>query len=329
MPDVWTHLIAGDMLLGGLQPGVWRSAAHEFRPMFDFGCQGTDFFFYYNFWPWVKDKSATAIGETVHHTRCREFHRAVFVHLKNQKQTKDYQAAVVYGLGLLCHWAVDRNTHPYIHYISGFYDSGDPATHHLLGNHKRIEGAIDTILAKEYWDIEAHLRLANERFRLGGQLPGFLTDLYNSAISTVYSRLWSVQRPGCIEQSYRDMMRACRFFFDPGGLKRQLLSLVAKQLNPSAYFYPHQVSQEADYLNRQHRQWVHPADYTETYTHSFDELLSFAVVDAGLMIEATLAWLKDELDEAQWLETLGDISFSTGKDSGQTVQLKYCQPILD
>ncbi len=329
MPDMWTHLITGDRVLAGLEVDSWHAHVQEHRRVFDFGCQGTDFFFYYHFWPWVKDKSAAAIGETVHHERCRDFHQAVFAYLKSIKNTESYVLGVVYALGLLCHWAVDRNTHPYIHYISGFYDKNDPATHHLIANHKRIEAAIDAILAKEYWGLELHKVPANQRFDLGPELPAEIADIYAQVIPRLYPSLWVKQQPDCIQQSYKDMMHACRFFFDPTGIKKGFFAVAGKSINAAAYFYQPKLNPQADYLNRERRTWVHPADEHEAYDVSLDDLLYLSIAEAGGMIEASLAWLNDELHTESWLQILGNLSFSTGKDCDQDIELKHSKPILD
>lgn len=328
MPDMWTHLIAGGQALSHLPDSRWQGILQQQRRLFDFGCQGTDFFFYHRFWPWWPGARANVIGEAVHHRHCREFHRAVLHWVKQRRRSPEYRPATAYALGLLCHWAVDRRTHPYIHCISGFYEPNDSTTQHLQGNHKRIELAIDTILAAEHWGLTLRWVPANRRFYLGRRLPDFIHQLYAEVIPTLYPEDWAGQAVDCIQEAYSDMMRACRLFYDPLGLKRRLFGLVGRRINAASYFYLPVEQLRADYLNRSQQEWVHPADQREKSRDSLDQLLQQAVGDAVGLWRVSLAWLADELDEPAWLEALGNLSFSTGKDCDLEVPLRHSRPLL-
>ncbi len=333
MPDMWTHLIAGDRIAGAIADRDWTAVIHDHRPVFDFGCQGPDFLLYYNFWPWGKDKRGHDLGDAIHDQRCGEFFAQVFSYLSSLTGSRHYEPCLAYGLGLLCHWVLDRTAHPYIHYIAGLYRAGNPDLAHLAGNHKRIEAIIDTILVKEYWGIATDQVPANQRFDLGQALPTFIADLYGHVVVTVYPDLWRQQAPGFLEKSYRDMMSACRVLFDPTGIKRQAVSrlgrLVGNRQNLTYYFYPRQTNRSVDYLNDQHRPWCHPADRDEISHASFRDLLDRAVVEGAAMVDATIAYLTGGLSHEAWRQAIGNLSFSTGKDCDLPVELKYTQPIVE
>lgn len=332
MPDVWTHLITGDRVSKGIsRPGM--TVINDHRSVFDFGCQGPDFFLYYDFWPWSRDKRGSTLGDAIHHEHCGAFFEQSFSYIASLAGSSDYHAGIAYGLGLLCHWALDRTTHPYIHYISGVHTSGDPSVAHLAGNHKRIEAIIDSLLVREYWGIATDQSPANQRFDLGATLPAYLANLYQRVIPVVYPDLWREQAPGCVAKSYRDMMTACRVLFDPTGIKKRALSWLQRvsgdHLHLSSYFYPNRVNASIDYLNTHHLPWCHPADRQELSTASFGDLLDQAVTDGIAMANCTIDYLAGEFAHQDWLRTIGNLSFSTGKDCDLPLELRYTQPILD
>ncbi len=333
MPDIWTHLIAGDRIAQTVVRPEWSAAINNWRAFYDFGCQGPDFLLYYNFWPWSKDKRGHDLGDAIHHEHCGDFFDQVFAHIKSLSGGPTHHPSAAYGLGLLCHWALDRTTHPYIHYISGLYAPGDPDLAHLAGNHKRIEAIIDTLLVKDYWGIATDQVPANQRFDLGERLPSCIGDLYRHAIPSVYPEQWRQQAEGFIEKSYCDMMTACRVLFDPSGAKKKVLTWLQRvaggHQNLVAYFYPAQVNPKSDYLNDQHAPWCHPADRAEISHASFGDLMDRAVSDGAALVNDTIAYLLGELDRQTWRLGLGNLSFSTGKDCDLQLELKYTQPILD
>jgi hypothetical protein len=332
MPDIWTHLIEADRIRGSLSNRMAKAAIDENRRYYDLGSQGPDFFFYYNFWPWNRDKRGSAGGHTIHHRRCRDFFDRAFGLIKGQKDQAGYDQTLAYMLGMLTHWAVDRNTHAYIHYISGLADKNSPDAKRLRGNHKRVEAAIDTILAKEYWGIDLYQHPANERFNFEKGLPDPVTRVYTAVVPELYPDVWGGGDPVVARKAYADMMKATRTLFDPTGRKKRWWRVVDRMLGSNlvdVFFYKERANMAADYLNDQHREWCHPADQTEVSTASLRDLLDRAVAEGVRLIEITMAYLKDEVTHEEWLGQLGNLSFSTGKDSGAEVELKYCQPILE
>ncbi|MGE5654605.1 MAG: zinc dependent phospholipase C family protein [Bacillota bacterium] len=333
MPDIWTHLITGDRIATAVSHPEWSAMIHEHRRLFDFGCQGPDFFLYYNFWPWCKDKRGNALGDMIHHVHCGAFFEQVFLYVASLSGSSDFDPAASYGLGLLCHWALDRATHPYIHYIAGSYTPGDPNVAHLAGNHKRIEAIIDTILVKDYWKISTSHVPANQRFDLGRELPPYIAALYRHVVPRVYPEQWQQQAEGFIEKSYRDMMSACRVLFDPTGIKKKVVTLFQRLTGSreslTSYFYPEHVNASVDYLNHQHRPWCHPVDCAEISQASFNELMDQAVTDGIAMVNSTIAYLTGQIDLSTWRRAVGNLSFSTGRDCDLPLDLKYAQPILE
>ncbi|MCL6477157.1 MAG: zinc dependent phospholipase C family protein [Peptococcaceae bacterium] len=107
MPDVWTHIFCGREVLAGVGEN-FKELAREKISLFLLGCQGPDIFFYYNFLPWNGDKRVFLLGERIHREKCGLFLRESLKYLKRNPDA----GTTKYLMALICHWCLDRITHP-------------------------------------------------------------------------------------------------------------------------------------------------------------------------------------------------------------------------
>lgn len=328
MPDVWTHLIGGWEVLKRAEKSFAAMAERE-KNLFNFGCQGPDFLFYYNFLPWAGDRRAVALGNRIHHERCGLFFREALGYARENSG----DIIIVYLMALMCHWCLDRATHPYINYIAGIFKGDCPGEEKLINNHKRVEAAIDAILARRLLNIDVRTAPVHSRIKLGDQLPGEIVDLYGHIIPLVYG-------DGCgdlagarvLNKSYSDMIAALKVLHDPRGVKRILASLYdvvsVHVTNMRYYFYRAPEINAGEYINEAKRPWVHPMDPGEVHTESFMELFMRGVEDAVEMIDLSFRFIRGEAGEGEIGEKITDISHSTGKPDSDVREMICFKPVL-
>ena len=329
MPDVWTHILCGREVLGRVEEGCGKTARERIK-LFNLGCQGPDLFFYYDFLPWSGDRRVFDLGNQVHHQRCGLFFRESL----HYARANPGAVIIVYLMGMICHWCLDRATHPYINYISGVYRGAAADSRKLINNHKRVEAAIDVLLGKRLLNLEVRKTPAHPEIEVGEKLPRDVLGLYRHVLPLVFPEAWAdLAGTHFLNKSYRDMLSALRLLHDPRGVKRSLVAaydrLSGGGLNLRYYFYrPPEKNGEA-YLNDQKRPWCHPADPGEVRHESFMELFAVAVEEAARLINLSLGFIRGEAGEAEINQKIKDISYSTGRPVSDQSPLRCFDPLLE
>jgi hypothetical protein len=135
MPAYLTHRIAGERVMDKLSGEVPDESA------FYLGCQGPDMLFFRDFQPWRAPIKSLRIGLRMHKERVRELFEAALAYAR---ENSDDAELIAYITGFITHYAIDKNTHPFVYGKAG----------KNAGKHNRIEYMWDSFVAKEQWDIE-------------------------------------------------------------------------------------------------------------------------------------------------------------------------------
>lgn len=145
MPASYTHYRFGKQLLKDL-PGDVRQCIQRFRRMYDTGLQGPDPFFYFN----IFGKSAIGdLGDFYHRKSGQEF----FTHACAQA---DSEAARAYLYGLLAHYCLDSQSHPFVDRMVAIGEAKHVALESELD---RVMMAKDGIEVPHTYDRSKHIRL--------------------------------------------------------------------------------------------------------------------------------------------------------------------------
>jgi hypothetical protein len=137
MPAYLTHRVAGEMVLDKLPEAVANKHA------FFLGCQGPDILFFRDFQPWRAPMKSLRLGLRMHQERVRDLFFAALEYAR-QYEDADRDELIAYLTGFITHYAVDKNTHPFVYGKAG----GNTSLHN------RIELMWDSFAAKEKWGIE-------------------------------------------------------------------------------------------------------------------------------------------------------------------------------
>lgn len=107
MPTTYAHYRFGRDVLEAL-PENQRSIILRHRDLFDFGVHGPDLLFYYR--PLGKN-DVNRLGYQSHERTGRDFFAQA---MAAAREAKDREAALSYLYGVLCHFTLDRESHPYV-----------------------------------------------------------------------------------------------------------------------------------------------------------------------------------------------------------------------
>ncbi len=330
MPDVWTHLLCGHDVISSLENQDWKRVLNEKINIFKLGCQGPDVFLYNDFWPWKKKKRGPKFGKIMHLKRTGDFFVESFKYLKKRVNNyDDYLTLFTYLSGFICHFGLDRNAHPFIHYQAGVYDENDYATFKYSIYHKKLELIIDTILLKERKNLYTYKYPAYKEIDVE-KLPNVLIDFYIYILKKLYKPEIEID---FIEDSFKDMNKVLKIIHDPCGYKKVFLNMIdvviKKQIDYSSLIYPRHIDDKKDYLNRKHNLWKHPCKKEEIYYESFDDIYMRSVIESKEMIEGAIKYIKGEVREQELIRCFPNISYSTGKHVDNDCKLIYYDPIFD
>lgn len=345
MPDIWTHIIFGEEVIAGLDnlEVDWIEGRENF---YRFACQGPDFFFYYKFLPWQNNEGLEMVGHRIHNEIGGQFVHHGIRYLKNVKdglqrmdrydgkkylQNSYYQSLTVYMIGLITHYAMDAIAHPYIFHKTGVYLPDNLHTHQYKGNHKVLEEIIDSILLWEKWGLKAHKEPVYTWIQFN-KLPDSFYSFYQHLVNKLFKISLSKE---ALNQSYQDMIRAWKLFYDPYGIKVGLFKVLKKvtfgNVQFDYFFYPRKIDEAIDYLNRVNGEWCHPLDRDEIHDESFDQLWDKAKKLARMWIRSMFAYLEGEIDYKQLLNMIPTLSFSTGKNpaKGGGREMMFFNPVVE
>ncbi|MHA6251620.1 zinc dependent phospholipase C family protein [Oceanobacillus sp. CAU 1775] len=304
MPNIWTHILFSEEVLDKV-PNLQSIAKHE--NYLKLGAQGPDPFFYYKFWPWIKDDSIQEVGMALHTRNCGAFLQEL---IEYAKDSSDEVKAFV--LGFVTHHVLDRNTHPYIHYRAGYRGN----------DHQRLEVQIDTLMMEKYQNLKTWKAPVYKEIDLGRKLNQDIVELLSSSINKHFPEL-DQKDSNYIQKSYRDMMLALKILADPTGFKNLILGKMI-----SAYSH-RPITNDVDYLNLNKTTWYHPAT-NEPCNKSFIELYNESRMEGiDIITEVQNYWETEaEYSKVKLNNLINDISYDTGKALDLNLVNVYSDPIV-
>lgn len=330
MPDMWTHILCGNEALEALADSRYKALLQHYRKLFNFGTQGPDFLYYYHLWSLFKSAEARRYGSMLHRSKTSSFLLESVSFLKHYKK-KGAAYLLVYLSGFMCHFALDRITHPYIYYRSGAYDREVPQTLKYNIYHKRLELIIDTLLLKEKRGVEACQTPADSEIDTGPYLPRIISLYYQYMFNRVYQEHIDIS---IIDQAYGDMKSQLKFITGTNKTKEYFIGFLDGMINPNLRLsqiaaYPSEMEDDKDYLNKQHSEWIHPCDDKEKSTLGFLDLYGQAVEESKAMIQGTFDYLAGKKSLEDLRPLFPNVSCLTGKPLDTNAPMKYFNCIFE
>jgi hypothetical protein len=322
-----SHIIAGEDALarsGASLPSL-EGAAGYFR----LGCQGPDLF-YHN----QRTMPSGLRYGSLAHRRGYGSAVALFAAALESAERGPSDPAGAYLLGLATHAALDRATHPFIVYFSGWADPSDPVSASRRGCHAFLERILDMALlhrarglaAKDY-DI-ASLMAASEA------ADARIAALWASALRAAYPR--AAAGDALLERRAANAIADSRFFYsitnpatDAPGRGRDRWSAYfdeAEGIRHVALLYPREIPAGMDAANEERSPWEHPSGDGRSSSASYFDLVEEGTAEAALAVGAALeAW---ESGGAGGLAALiGDGCLSICGADGSAVAPRLSRPL--
>ena len=290
MPDFWTHLIAGEEIAAGIKNESIKSLLDQNYQLFNYGCQGADFFFYNNLLPWQRSQKGPKKGEMVHLLSGKKLFAEILTAYKREgiyayNQLPDsqlWQYNLVYLLGFISHYALDRACHPFIINNGGRDEK-----------HKLIEASIDIYIMEQKWDQSPAAINPLPYYQLQKEHFASLNYYYQLIFSSIFAEKLEEK---LIQDSYLDLRKYHKIFFTKDTKKYYLLKLLNLIL-------PQNLSQHSYALNEKEDIWP-----VENY-QQFDKFFSEAVKSAQKLIEQTLNYLQSETSLTKLLKLFSKKNF--------------------
>jgi len=107
MPSTYAHRCFGADVLTQL-PEALQKKIEPYRALYDIGLHGPDLLFYYKA---LQSNPVNRLGNAMHEQPGTVFFERARGVIRN---AKNWDAALVYALGYICHFALDSTCHPYV-----------------------------------------------------------------------------------------------------------------------------------------------------------------------------------------------------------------------
>ena len=288
MPDFWSHIIAGQEMVEKSHKKRLIKVMEENRELFNFGCQGPDFFFYGDFWPWKKDKKGPDTGVKLHKEKTAELIFESIKYLKsiyndnNSKGERYSEKFLAYMSGFIAHYALDMKTHPFIFEKAG---EGD--------NHKKMEMNLDIDLMQKKWQLDPQSISPLKAFNLGKELPEYIIDYYFFILNKLFSEKIDKKY---INKCYEDFKRFHSIFYSPQNTKYKMIKMIDNFISMDLTIYSYSEKNEAHFLS------------TDDYSKFYDRY-NEAVKEGVRLYQVIFNYLNNQISENGLKKEIPDKSF--------------------
>ncbi len=318
MPSIVTHeLFAQEALKKA--PASLKNTIFHYPKEFSIGSSGPDLFFYYNAWPWLNQKDARKVshlGSLIHHQKIEDFFSDAFAQVKLHPTP----AKISYCCGLLCHWALDKGTHPYI-----FNQTGDTSTKKGMNDHRRFESHLDSLMLHHLRDCSSNDYPSYRLLQFDQETVDAIYSFYHSPVKKVWNYELKKEE---VKKSCAHFYGIQKFLFDPYNIKSSLFLSIEKNILKNPYVFSSLIIPEKedtlDILNLNHRTWYHPCTQ-EASTASFVDLFNQSLRIVNNVLLVFDYYLHNQCTLNQLLQLINNQSFETGLS--QEMPMQFFNPI--
>lgn len=163
MPSSYAHYRFGSQILP-MMPADVRGPVLRHRALFDIGLQGPDFLFFHHF---LKKTPLFRLGSAYHEKSGRVFFTDACAHLRQHPS----EAAFSYLHGLLAHYCLDSQCHPFVYSMT---DDTDLSHSELESEFDRYLLALDGYKKPHEVSISRYMKLKKDEYAV---VAGFYPEL--------------------------------------------------------------------------------------------------------------------------------------------------------
>ncbi|RCW69646.1 zinc dependent phospholipase C family protein [Saliterribacillus persicus] len=305
MPNIWTHILFCEDVLDAVNAKEYKVAEENYLNL---GAQGPDPFFYHHFLPWKNESKINQLGTVLHTEKCGDFLMELIIQAQHaNKNTK------AYVFGFFTHHILDRNTHPYIHYRAGYEKN----------KHQKLEVIIDTLFMQGRYHLKTWKTPVCKSIDVGMSCDKNVYKVMNKSMRKIYSEETKELSKDYLHLAYKDMKHALQLLYDPIGWKNFLLG------NLISPFSHQPISDNLDYLNKNHKEWRHPATdkpSSKSFLDLYDKARTEGIEIGSLLMEY---WENPSTNlENKLRKIIDNYSYDTGLPLKDNASNKYSDPIV-
>lgn len=317
MPNIITHKLFAERVFENLNKHDIRSIIEKYPQIYYIGSNGPDFLFFYHAKPWESYKKHTLnrLGSQMHSSHINEFYETALQCIQNQTRQDVKEMMMSYLFGHLCHWALDKTTHPYIFHKTGDCKGKSAAMHH------RFESMMDTLMLEKLKGMDIKDYPAYKICEYDEDILRAIARIYVPVAKAVYHQEIKVFALREALNSWYDIQK---MLHDPRNIKFSILQgverVVRKPYAISGNIVKCRAEEQYDILNEEKGSWVHPCDEHISSTASFLELFEEASIVAQHVIEKAYGCLEYNSDVQNVMDILQNQAYDTGMDGEKTFQ---------
>lgn len=268
MPSIATHQIFGRDILKHLDKKTLKNIDKQTFLTFT---QSHDYLYYYIFNP-LKSREIIKLGSTAHKTKTQEFILNIIKYIKKNNLENNKQV-VGYLYGILSHYVMDTNFHPYIFYKTGV-DRNNKETRKYQGMHNKMEKDLDAIFYKKATGKNFNMCKVPKEI-IGKINPS--KELKNT-IDFAYKETYDKEN---ISKYLLGGIKHTKISYtllidDRFGIKKfiyKIINLLSfKHLNMLPTYSTYIKNPDISYLNLEKKEWNHPSYKEIKYNDSIEDL---------------------------------------------------------
>jgi len=329
LPAIVTHSFFADEVFDRMEESSLKQGISTRRSLFRLGAQGPDLFFYYKAAPWSRYDGIEKLGNLMHDQKIGSFYSESLTYLGNLTSGEGYFDVAAYIAGYLCHYALDRTAHPFIHYTSGIDIEHSRISWKYHIYHRVLESAID-YLSLEKKDLDPGRFKSYELIKIDIHDIEPVLRYYEYIIPRVYGMPIDRKQSG---ELVTGIYKVLRRLYDPAGIKYYLYRLLELFMGRpggiTSSMIPRKLDQNIDYLNLKHKPWSHPCYKERVSKESFWEIYERALIEAVKFMHLVSSCIGTGRMPGGLGSLIGDISYSSGIKCGSPDRLKYFDSIFE
>ena len=292
-----------------------------------FGAQGPDLFLHNH----RTHPTGLIFGKLLHTYGYGTFTRHLARAARDKGSSIDSELGA-YILGFITHAILDRTTHPYINYFSGWVEAGNPESVRYYNCHAFFERIIDVLVLK----IVARGEIGTYDFfthvDLGEEIPELLLSTMVHAIESTYPEYRGHQdNRKRVQNAYLDT-RGFYKFTNPSETEN-IKTAFARDGgggDPTrrflALFHPRALP-DMDYLNGAQKRWTHPGDPSEVHNESLIDLFSLALEMTTEPLCTAASVLRGDTEPRDLEIAVGNENLSDGRKRKKKRSLDIVEPL--
>lgn len=300
MPGYITHYLLGEKLLKENED--FTKGDLSLRQAFLLGCQGPDIFLY--------KKSLAKTSNDIHLSRINAPIKYMTEYaLKQNDSIKEF--LLCYIMGYFTHFSLDSIAHPFV-YCQQYHEKEQQGLNDSYENflHRRIEGAIDIVMARFVLEMEAITFKPYKGLNAKKEVKTEIAKMYEYALSKVFNSEFNAKEIG---SCFTRQRMAAQVVYSPYGIKKGLISafetIMRKKHEYSVMCYTLLDFSNIDVMNEGKKEWANPFDKSVKSDYSFYELYDLAFFKAVLLFEK---FNQFDLSIFKAIELTDGLSFETG-----------------